>query len=222
MMNKDYILRLAEKFGRALAIILRLREYNQYEEALIYIDDLFVQSVGLTSRFINSLSEDMLLQTFSPLGILNVEACLWTATLLKAEGEIYQDQGNNDESYYRYIKSLYLFLAVLLQEQPDNVPEQTQQVTELLEKLGSYELSNTVKLKLFAYYEHLGQYAKAEDTLFELLESGPVTPTLLGKGQDFYARLLAKSESDLANGNLAKEEVREGQEQLQRFARQDE
>ena len=35
MINKDYILRIAERFGKELAILLHLRERNQFEEALI-------------------------------------------------------------------------------------------------------------------------------------------------------------------------------------------
>ena len=45
MINKDYILRMAERVGRALAIILGLRQANRYQESLIYIDDLAAQSV---------------------------------------------------------------------------------------------------------------------------------------------------------------------------------
>ena len=67
---------MAERFGRSLAIILRLREYNKHEEALLYIDELFLQTTGLTTGFINSASEEMLLNLISPLGVLNVEKCL--------------------------------------------------------------------------------------------------------------------------------------------------
>jgi hypothetical protein len=102
MINKDYILRLAEQLGRTLAILLRLRERNQHEEALIYIDDLFLKYLGLTSRLINSLSEEKLLQTLSPMGAVNIHACLWAAVLLKGEGDIYEAQENSTESYYRY------------------------------------------------------------------------------------------------------------------------
>ncbi len=35
MINKDYLLRMAEKVGRALATIMGLRKYNKDEEALI-------------------------------------------------------------------------------------------------------------------------------------------------------------------------------------------
>ncbi len=201
MINKDYILRIAERFGRALAIILHLREIDKTEEALIYIDDLFLKTVGLTSRFINSLSEETLLKTFSPMGILNVEACFWTAGLLKTEGEIYEDQGNTTESYYRYLKSLYLFLTVLLQEQLDHDTNIYKDTEELIKKLNDYELPVLTKRKLFAYYEHLGMYAKAEDILFELLENTKNNSELLASGHAFYTRLLARSNTDLTAGN---------------------
>lgn len=217
MINKDYILRLAERFGRHLAIILRLRQFDKHEEALIYIDDLLLSTVGLTSRFINSLSDEMLIKSLSPLGILNQEQCLWTATLLKAEGEIYEEMNNANESYYRYCKSLYLLLEVLLHGSIDRDSEFYLTVRELLNKLEDYELPNTIKSKLFTYYEHIGNYAKAEDTLFELLESEHAPPEWLERGHAFYTRLLTKSSSDLIAGNMSREEVIEGQAQLKQM-----
>jgi hypothetical protein len=218
MINKDYILRLAERFGRFLAIILRLREYNRYEEALIYIDDLLLKTTGFTSRFINSLSEEMLLKTFSPLGTLNVEACLWTALLLKTEGEIYEDQQNTSESYYRYLKALHLMLAALLHEPAAADAEFDMTVRDLLDKLAEYEIPRGTQSLLFAYYEHIGQYAKAEDTLFEMLEGDSADQETIERGAAFYRRLLARSESDLAVGNFSREEVEEGLAQLKRLA----
>jgi hypothetical protein len=216
MINKDYILRLVEKFGRYLAIILQLRQYNRYEEALIYIDDLLLKTTGFTSRFINSLSEEMLLKTFSPLGTLNVEACLWTALLLKAEGEIYEDQQNTDESYYRYLKALHLMLAALLHEPVAADTDFYATASELLTRLADYELPVATQSLLFAYYEHSGQYAKAEDTLFEMLETGGADQNTIERGAAFYRRLLARSESDLAAGNFSREEAEEGLAQMKR------
>lgn len=217
MINKDYILRIAERFGRELAIILGLRELDKAEEALIYIDDLFLKTVGLTSRFINSLSEETLLKTFSPMGVINVESCLWAALFLKVEGEIYESQGNTTESYYRYLKSLYLFLTVLLQEQ---IPDDTNiygDTEELIKKLDDYELPALTKQKLFAYYEHLGMYAKAEDILFELLEATTNQSELLASGHAFYTRLLARSNTDLIAGNFSRDEAEEGLRQLKQM-----
>ncbi|MDQ2887264.1 MAG: DUF6483 family protein [Chloroflexota bacterium] len=217
MINKDYILRMAEKIGRSLAIILGLRKYNQHEEALIYIDDTLLRTVGLTSRFINSISDEMLVTTISPIGVLNIEACLWIAALLKTEGDIYEedlDKGN--ESYYRYQKSLYLFLTAVLQEHIPTDADLYKDIEQLLQKLDDYELPLSLKSKLFAYYELSGQYAKAEDTLFDLLETGN-NREMVESGRAFYTRLLAKSDADLQAGNLARDEVNEGLAQLKRM-----
>ena len=217
MINKDYLLRMAEKVGRALATIIGLRQYNKDEEALIYIDDQLLKMVGLTSRFLNSLSEEMLLKTISPLGTLNVEACLWIASLLKAEGEIYESQDNALASYYRYHKALYLFLTLILHEPVPNDLDIYEDVDTLINRLDDYELPITTRTLLFAYYEQRGNYARAEDTLFDLLETDNEvhqTSSLRRRGQAFYTRLRTKSDADLLNGNFSREEVEEGIIQL--------
>ncbi len=112
MVNKDYILRIAERLGRELSILLGLRERDKHEEALIYIDDLLLTMVGLSSRFINSLSEETLLQILSPLGVLNINSCLWIAAMIKAEGDIYAELQQESEAYYRYKKALHLYLTL--------------------------------------------------------------------------------------------------------------
>jgi tetratricopeptide (TPR) repeat protein len=217
MLNKDYILRIFEQFGRELAIIVGLRKRNKFEDALIYIDNLFLQMTGLTSSFINGLSEEMLIKTFSPLGQLNAHACLWTASLLKAEGEVYEDLGNANESYYRFHKALFLLLEVILHEPIDDDSELFQAVDDLQQKLADYELPVPIREKLFAYYEHLGKYATAEDLLFELLEMSPPDPHALDLGRDFYVRLQKKSEADLVAGSFSHEEVAEGLAHLQQL-----
>ncbi len=217
MVNKDYILRIAEKFGRALAIILHLREYNKHEEALIYVDDMLLQATGLTSGFVNSVSNEMLLQAISPLGILNVEKCIWIAVLLKAEGEIFEEQGKTNESYYRYLKSLLLYLVLLPHEPSLQDSNLANDIQELLNKLKDYELPGEVKEKLFPYYEHVGKYDKAEDALFELLELPTANNALRGSGIAFYKRLQARNDADLLQGNLSRDEVVEGLAQLEAY-----
>jgi tetratricopeptide (TPR) repeat protein len=219
MLNSDFILRIVEQFGRELAIIMGLRKRNKYEEALIYIDNLLLQMTGLTSSFINGMSEEMLIKTFSPLGQLNAHACLWTASLLKAEGEVYEDLGNANESYYRFHKALFLLLEVILHELADSDSELFQVVDDLLQKLADYELPVPTREKLFAYYEHIGKYATAEDLLFELLEMSPPATRMFDLGRDFYARLQKKSEDDLIAGNFSHEEVEEGLAHLQGLQR---
>ncbi len=215
MINKDYILRLAERFGRTLAIVLHLRENNQYEEALITIDDLFLRYTGWTSGFINSVSVEMLLTMISPLGILNIEKCLWIAVLLKEEGDTYLAQGKSDESYYRYTKSLFFFLEVLLSNQAIPDLDMDSAVDDILNKLADYELPLPLQRKLFRYFEKVGNYAKAEDILFGMLEANDAERELIEQGSDFYSRLAKKSDTDLRLGNFSRQEAEEGFTQFQ-------
>lgn len=215
MINKDYILRMAEKFGRALAIILHLREYNKHEEALLYVDEQLLQATGLTSSFINSVSDEMLIQAISPLGVLSVEKCLWIAVLLKAEGEIYEEQAKTNESYYRYVRSLRLYLLLLPHEASLQDSNLANDIQELLNKLGDYELPIEIQEKLFSYYENVGKYDKAEDVLFDVLDTHSANGEMIERGRAFYTRLQARSDVELLMGNLSRTEVAEGSAQLE-------
>jgi hypothetical protein len=218
MVNKDFILRNIELMTRRLTVLLGLRRYNKFEEALIYVDDLYLQSLGLTASFVHSVSEEMLLQLISPVGVLNVEKCLWLATLLKAEGDIYDDMDSATESYYHYLKSLYLFLVAFSHERMLRDTQLGTEVVTLLDKLEEYELPLPVSKHLFTYYELNGQYAQAEDTLFELLDRREIEPQeriqLQEQGKNFYTRLLHKTDADLLAGNMTRDEVEEGITQL--------
>ena len=218
MINKDYILRMAERFGRYLAIILRLREYNKHEEALLYIDELLLQTTGLTTGFINSASEEMLLNLISPLGVLNVEKCLWMAVLLQQEGDIYEELGKSNESYYRYLKALHLSLEAAPGNSDVKDFDINMIIEDTLNKLAEYELPLKTKNKIFHYFEKMGSYARAEDILFEMVEGeekDPSSDDIVEQGVAFYNGLLKKSDADLKAGNLSREEVEEGLAQLE-------
>jgi hypothetical protein len=212
MMNKDYILRIAERFGRTLAIILHLREFNRYEEALITIDEVFLQTVGFMSSFVNSASEEMLLNLLSPLGVLNVEKCLWIAVLLKEEGDIYVELDKEDESYYRYLKSLFFFLEASQYEDDVKDIDIAAAIEDIVSKLEEYELPLAMKSKLFRYFEKVGRYAKAENLLFEMIEGEEesIDDEVVEQGLSFYDRLMQKSDADLQVSGLSRKEIEEG------------
>src|SRR5258708_14711140 len=73
MTQKDYILRIAENVGRALAQIIYDKEIHDYQGALSLIDELCKQTVGAGSGFIHAISEETLLAMLTLLGILNVD-----------------------------------------------------------------------------------------------------------------------------------------------------
>ena len=217
-MQKDYILRMIQQLSRVLIQILHLREIKDYEGALTYIDDVFKQALGFSSDLINSVPDETLLAMLTSFDVLDVEKCFLVARLLKAEGDIYVDQGNSDTSYYRYSRSLYLFFAILFSDNSINDPDIFVEIEGLLDKLEDYELPVGIKSQLFQYYERTGRYSRAEDVLFELLEVDDEEPelesNLVKQGIAFYERLLRKKDTELVAGNFSWEEAREGLAQL--------
>jgi hypothetical protein len=153
MSQKDYILRVAENAGRALAQILYHQEIRDYQVALSLIDELFMQTVGAGSGFIHATSEEMLLAMLTFFDILNIEKALLIATLLKAEGEIYEDQGDPDAAYESNLKSLNVFLEIWLRDDKLHDLHIVPEITDLLGKLEAYELPLDTRRLLAQWYE---------------------------------------------------------------------
>ena len=151
MTQKDYILRIAEDVGRALAQIIYHKEIRDYQGSLSLIDELFRQTVGAGSGFIHATSEEMLLAILALIGVLNLEKALLVATLLKAEGDIYEDQGDPEAAYESYLKSLNLFLEIVLCDDNLHDVRVTTEVEDLLGKLEAYELPQHTRRLLFQY-----------------------------------------------------------------------
>ncbi len=218
MMQKDYILRMIQQLSRVLIHVLHLREVKDYDGALTYIDDVFKQALGFSSDLINSVPDETLLAMLTSFDVLDIEKCFLVANLLKAEGDIYVDQGDFDTSYYRYLRSLYLFFAILFSDSSINDPDIFVEIEGLLDKLEDYDLPVEIKSQLFQYYERTGRYSRAEDVLFELLEVGDEEnepeSNLVEQGIAFYERLLRKKDTELVAGNFSWEEAREGLAQL--------
>jgi tetratricopeptide (TPR) repeat protein len=158
MTQKDYILRIAENVGRALAQIIYDKEIQDYQGALSLIDELCKQTVGAGAGFIHAISEETLLAMLTLLGILNVEKALLIATLLQAEGDIYEDQGNPDAAYESYLKALNLFLEIVLRDDHLHDLRCSPQVEDILGKLEAYELPLDTRRLLFQYHEQRRAY----------------------------------------------------------------
>jgi tetratricopeptide (TPR) repeat protein len=214
MIRKDYILRIITELTAALTTILGFRQAKDYQGALDFIDQVFKQALGFGSDLINSVPDETLLAMLSSFNTLDIEKCFLVATLLNAEGDVYLDQGDFDNSYYRYLKSLHLFLEILLNHSDINDPDILAKIDELLNKLEEYELPLEIKTNLFRYYERTGRYSQAEDTLFEIIEvdnnNSQADTGILEQGIAFYQRLLKKKEADLASGNFSQEKAQVG------------
>jgi hypothetical protein len=217
MTQRDYILRIAEEFGRALAQVLYNRQIQDYAAAHTLVDEQCKQAFGMGIGFMRSIPDETLLSMLTSFDTLNTEKCWLLAILLKTEGDIYQDQGNASESYYSYVRSLNLVLEVLLLDTTINGTATVPELEDLLSRLSEYELPTRTRLLLFQYFDHTGKYARAEDVLFEMLEAGDLDGDLHARGTAFYQRLMRKSDAALSVGNFSREEVAEGLARLEKM-----
>jgi tetratricopeptide (TPR) repeat protein len=209
MTQQDYILRMMQSMGRVLAQVLYQCEIKDYQGALDLIDEQFKQALGMGRGFIHSMPDETLLAMLTSLGILNVEKCWLVAALLKAEGEVYEDKGDANESFYSYLKACNLFLEAALDSSNTHTTKNVGiilEVEEILSKIEEYELPPRTKQLLFSYFERTGRYAKAEEMLFEALEADS-SQNMLAQGIAFYRRLLRKSDTELHAGNISRKAV---------------
>ncbi|HET9999725.1 MAG TPA: DUF6483 family protein [Ktedonobacteraceae bacterium] len=214
MSQSDYILRIAEQMGRALAQVLYKQERRDYEGAFIFIDEQYKQMLGMGAGFIHSAPEETLLAMLTSVGELDTEKCWLLATLLKAEGEIHQLQENENDSYYCFLKAINLYLEVLSTDTSYDHIDQIAEIEGLTYKLADYDLPQRTQEMLFRYFERTGRFSQAEDTLDEMLEANPGDHGIVVKGIAFYHRLQMKSDAVLRGGNLSKDEVEEGLSRL--------
>ena len=153
MPQKDYIPRIAEDVGRALAQIIYQQDMRDDQGALSLIDEVCRQAVGMGAGFIHAVSEEILLAMLTVLGVLDLEKALLIARLLKAEGDIYEEQGNPDAAYESYLISLNLLLEIVLRDDHLHDLHVSPEVEDLLGKLNAYELPPTTRHLLLRYYE---------------------------------------------------------------------
>ncbi len=64
------------------------------------------------------------------------------------------------------------------------------------------------------HYERSGEFAKAEDALFAMLEAEPMNAGLVDFGIPFYERLQGQSDTSLATGSLPRLELQAGLAEL--------
>ncbi|MBN1780967.1 hypothetical protein JW948_07585 [bacterium] len=213
MIQKDYIMRLIEQAAQALAAILAKKESRLFEEARTDVKQAFQGLLGLDYELAYMLSPEESLTCFKNGDTLDIDRCMIVAELFRQDADIYGEQGMILKSISGARNALFFFLEVFLQQDVKYTEECIYKIEELISKLGSHTLPDAVVKRLMDYYELNGAYAKAENILFQHIESGDTE--LFETGRRFYERLLGKSDKELESGNLPRAEVREGGEALE-------
>jgi hypothetical protein len=205
MFQKDYILRMIEQFVKIFARILQLKQEKQYPQALQEIGEAYRLFFGLNPELIDGMSDEDLTRFLKVHGQYDPEKRVALATLLNEEAEVLKLM--QTESISRKVKAFSIFLEAFADSEAVRNEPNRLKIESILESLQKHELPFSVKKKQVAYYELTRRFDRAEDLLFELLDSNP---SIIESAIAFYERLRTLPERTLAEGHLPLDEVEEG------------
>lgn len=217
MIRRDYILRMIEECIRALARISLLKQDQRWNEVGAELDAEFNKLIGDGAQAVARFSETELLARLmqdGPTHALREKTLILTA-LLKGAGDLAAATDRMAESRECYLKALHLLLDILARSEAFECPEFVPKVEMLRGSLAAAPLPVRTHALLMQHYERTGEFAKAEDALFAMLDSEPDNDAIVEFGLEFFQRLLAQSDGSLIAGSLPRAEVEEGLKELQ-------
>ncbi len=204
MIERDYFMRMVTLLTRALAQILFLKKGRQFPEAVKEINTAGRTLLGVDLDMMHMLSEEQLVQLFGKDDALEIPKCYVLGVLLKEEAEILRLQGETAQSIPGAKKALGLLLTTYLRHGEVVEPEHLRHVDEVMAQLTDVALPTGMLADVFRFYAATGRYDKAENALFDLLDADQ---SYLPEGIRFYQDLLGKSDENLHQGNLPRDEV---------------
>jgi len=217
MLTEDYLLKLLKPLAYVVPRLLSLRKDAHYDDALTLIQQTGQQLTGLDPALISALSAQSLTELLAADSPVGAAQCLGLATLFYEQGKIYEAQSKWAEADTAYFNALYLFLRVLPNSDHSVIDENKPLVDDLVFKLKGSALPEAIRYNLFHFYAGIGAYAYAEDTLFDLIELVEQTGSakaVITDGIAFYQTLKEKSDAELIAGDLPRDEVEQGLQDL--------
>lgn len=217
MFERDYLKRLIEQTAKALGAIMGLREQKKQEEALELIDEHMSRELRMKTRLAMGLSDRDLLNLLSTGGKPQAETVAVIAACLQEEAELLSELGRASESVPRFAKSLRLHLYLMREEGGFDGWDIQERIRRLLESLAPCEWDEETLRAVWLWRESAGEWAEAENLLYELRETAGISAE---EGHAFYDRLAARSDEDLEKGGLSRAEVEEGRKEWDRLTKE--
>ena len=193
---------------QALASVLQLKEHQEYEQALREIGQAlreFGEGDDAPGHH-RSLGDWLALCRKHPESAGGV--MLAVGDVLREQSELFSLQGKMAEALCARQLAAGVFIEAMLREECFVSGDLVSKVEGLVEQCSTSPLPPELLCRLVTYFEVRGDFAKAEDSLFEWLETGD--PDAAPEGRMFYERLAAMSDETLTQGGLTRAEIEQG------------
>ncbi|MBK9331281.1 MAG: hypothetical protein IPM96_02495 [Ignavibacteria bacterium] len=173
MLQRDYLMKMVEMLTTVLMKVLNLKESKNYPEALKELEAAGKTIAGLDFEMVKILKADDLVSLMKTSDVY-AGRCLISAGLLSGYADILKTQ-NDRQCYDYYNKSFRLYTEALLTKEipdPEKYIAKADQLIPVLSTAGFFSDERPENYPvLFEYYYLSGNYSKAEDVLFDILES---------------------------------------------------
>lgn len=208
MIRRDFVLRSIQQLTQVLARVLHLKDRQEYEQALREVGQGLREFGGAEPGAAPARSiEDWIAlcrkHPDSAGGLM-----LSVADLLTEQGELFLRDQRVAESTHARTLALGLLIEAMLTEECFVTVDLVTKVDVLIEQSRETPLPSAVVRRLVAYSEARGQFANAENALYDWLETGDLDAP--AEGRLFYERMAALSDASLANGGFSRPEVEQG------------
>jgi hypothetical protein len=217
MVRKSIIELQIEALGQVMARIMVLKRKGDRKGVLTELHVAAQKLSGMDANAMLLLTDDSLVGLFTPSDGFEAGKGLLAASILKQEAEVLEEDGQNEMAASARRKSLRLYLEALIHEEFLRSLEFPQEAEALLEEVEEKDgLTASMLRRVYRYHEAMGQFARAEDRLFELREAG--FDRWRPEAEAFFKRLLALPDERLQAGGLSREEAQEGLEEIEEAA----
>ncbi len=213
MFKDDYIMKIVRQAGKIFArVVNRVRE-DDVDEAREIAEAAAQEFVGIGLFEAEGNSADNLAARLSTREQGGVGELLMLADLLRAKAIIYEHDADEDAAFRSRLLALQIRLKLAIGFDLSNAHLDST-VSDLSAQLEEYVLPTPTVYQLFIYYEKTQQFDEAEEVLWELINEHIAEQDMVQEGLAFYERLLQKTDSELAIGNMDREEVQDGFDEL--------
>ncbi len=212
MIQRDYLMRMVQDFVKMLLALLEFKKVGNWKEVEANLDRAAQILFQKKRTDLEGLDDEALKRVLLQSGATHeyrLRAQVLTR-LLAESAELASAQGDIERGRSLNLKALNLLLDVLLRCEDVERLDFTPSVEGVVDALGETPLPSATVLGLMNHYENQGEFAKAEDQLYLICESGQMGAGVQGLGESFYQRLLDQPDWLLLEGGLPRDEVEAG------------
>jgi len=209
----DLVQRTIEALGSALARLLaRQPAATAVDEVRGLLERAYQAHFGVSGGTIRRLPSEGLLAVIASTGAVDPDRAYLTGALLELDAAT---PGHDvEEAAHLQLRALDLYCAAGAARVGEvDLPER---VRRLRAALDERLLPEATYGRVLQFFMAEGQYAVAEDLLFEWLEAHGPTPLLRSTGEGLYDALEGVDDAALAAGDLPRSELPEGRATFRR------